>query len=101
MVKLFIAAIVVPAPGKAEGPTRTIVPLFSIVPPPVNVPLMVKVTPASTRKVPEVSVKLFKVWLVEIRKVPPEIVTLFVAGMVVPLVRFNRKVPPETVVSPV
>ena len=99
--KLFIAETVELEPGNVDGPTITIVPLFSIVPPPVKLPLMVKVTPESTRNVPDVTVTLFKVWFLEIRKVPPLIVTLFPAGMVLSALLFKRKVPPETVVRPV
>ena len=61
IVKLFMAETVELVPGNADGPTITIVPLFSIVPPPVNVPFIVKVTPESTRKVPDETVTLFKV----------------------------------------
>ena len=66
-----------------------------------SVPVIVKVTPASTVTAPPLRVKLFNVWFELICKVPPETVTLFVIGIVVPPVLLSFKVPAETETDPV
>ena len=45
--KSFMAEMVVELPGNAEAAVKTIFPLFTMVPPPVYAPFMVKVAPAS------------------------------------------------------
>ena len=100
IVRLFMELMVLPLPGN-EDVFKTMVPLLVMVPPPVNVPFMVRVVPASTNKVPDVTVTSLSVWLVLIFKVPPLIKTLLVAGMVDPPVLLNCIVPSDTVVVPV